>query len=442
MARFAIGLRGTNHQSAASPRYMTRQGGHRVRTGIVLVLGALLLGLLVFPIQVDASHTGNPYKIIPNHSSNYQCLDATNGNWGTVVQQSVCTGASSQSFDFVDVGGGWHNIKPKNVSGVCLDVAGGSQSDGAQLVLWGCHDGQNQQFFISQCSTGCMGTIIARHSGKCLEVKTGSIIVTTEINQTTCGGRISQQFSIHNDSTNRQKTGFAERWYHGPCGSSCSVSWMTLPFHRNVPSSLQSAWNSAITNAKAAWNVTPNSIFLSEDPSGVSYPNHDVILQVDQDGIWSIPELGVNHSVGSGVLGKTYWLNLDRSWACPSTTKTCPTNRVPDTWWWAIIVTREQTFIDSTSDVGIRALLRQATVAHETGHAFFLRHEYSPLNPEVPDGTCSASPTKPSIMDGDCILRTNAQGQLLVPTYVGPQPWDSCGINHGYYDPNWGYSGC
>jgi len=24
----------------------------------------------------------------------------------------------------------------------------------------------------------------------------------------------------------------------------------------------------------------------------------------------------------------------------------------------------------------------------------------------------------------------------------GVQAWDSCGVNHAYYDPNWGYSGC
>lgn len=23
-----------------------------------------------------------------------------------------------------------------------------------------------------------------------------------------------------------------------------------------------------------------------------------------------------------------------------------------------------------------------------------------------------------------------------------PVDWDSCGINHKYYDPNWGFAGC
>jgi len=402
---------------------------------------ALIVILFVLVSSSAAAHSNNPYKIVPNHSANYMCLDAGNGSWGTVVVQQVCNGATSQQFDLIDVGGGWENVKPRNVSGVCLDIAGASQGAGAQLIVWGCNGGTNQQFSTPQCSTGCMGTFVAHHSGMCLDVQYGNVTAGTEVDQFWCVGHINQQFSIHNDPGTRQKTGFPERWYPGPCGSPCPTSWMTLSFHRNVPTGLQSAWNSAIDNAKGAWNSTPNTVFLSEDPVGITYPNQDVILNATQDGCWNIPELGRSSCVPSGVAGLTYWLKLDHGWACPSGTITCANDRVPDVWWWSIIGTREQSITDATSDVGIRALLRQATVAHEAGHALYLRHEYSPADPEVSDGICSASPTRPSIMDGDCIVR-RVGGVLQVPTYVSPQAWDSCGINHAYYDPNWGYSGC
>lgn len=418
------------HRSTWTPERLAR-------IAVWLLLLAFSVALLALSPGNAVAHSNNPYKIVPNHSLNYMCLDAGSGSWGTVVVQKVCTGATSQQFDLVDVGSGYDQIKPKVASGVCLDISGGSYSAGAQVIVWGCHTGYNQQFSVPSCNTGCLGAFTVRHSGMCLGVKNASTAESTEVDQFTCNSQINQQFSIHNESVTRQKTGFPERWYYGTCYSGCSTSWMTLPFHRNVPAGLQSAWNSAIDNAKGYWNASTNTIYLSEDPPGVSYPNQDIIFNATQNGCWSIPELGRSDCVPNGVFGYTYWLRQDRYWACPSDRPpgaiSCPNDRVPDTWWWALIGTNENEFVRTYSDVGYRALRRQATSGHEIGHGVYLRHDHSPGNPEVKDGQCGNSPLRQSMMDGDCL-------DLFVVTSI--QPWDSCGINHAYYDPNWGYSGC
>lgn len=410
---------------------------------VLVVVRSVVLAVAVFvalslATQENASsHSGNPYKIIPN-TINHLCLQPEGGSAssGAKIEQSVCNGGVEEQFNLIDVGGGWHQIKGKG-SGLCLDVPGGSTS-WVQLIQWSCHSGDNQKFTVAECFTGCKARILAKHSFMCLDIPGGSEDDGEGIFQWHCNGGINQDFSIHNDTTARQKTGFPERWYHGTCTSGCSPSWMTLPFHRNVPAGLQTAWNPAIDNALGSWNTTTNTVYLDEDPSGVVYPNHDIILNATQFGCWSIQELGRDDCVPSFAFAATYWLQLDKSWACPTVSfseppPSCSDYRVADTWWWTIIGTREQSFTDYTSDTGVRAILRQGTVSHEAGHGVFLRHDNSAGDPEALDGLCGVSPLRYSVMDGDCLFN------LVLNTV---QPWDSCGVNHAYYDPNWGYAGC
>lgn len=78
---------------------------------------------------------------------------------------------------------------------------------------------------------------------------------------------------------------------------------------------------------------------------------------------------------------------------------------------------------------------RQATVSHELGHAAGLRHDNSAAGEGLNDFKCGEPGYPPrTIMDYDCYFS---------PEVVNvPQAWDSCGINHAYPDPYWGYSGC
>jgi hypothetical protein len=82
------------------------------------------------------------------------------------------------------------------------------------------------------------------------------------------------------------------------------------------------------------------------------------------------------------------------------------------------------------------------------GHVLGLGHDQSVANPEVPESDHEC--VKATIMDYDCyqpISPTTHQLDVTDPAawanvIINPQGWDSCGVNHEYYDPNWGYSGC
>lgn len=102
----------------------------------------------------------------------------------------------------------------------------------------------------------------------------------------------------------------------------------------------------------------------------------------------------------------------------------------PDRWYYAVVLLNE------TAVAAIPApqqpFRRQAVSAHELGHSIVLRHDFRG-DPEILDGTCGLGVLPVTIMDNDCIF-----GQQV----NAPQPWDACGINHGYFDPAWGWGGC
>ena len=64
---------------------------------------------------------------------------------GAYVNQYHCTTGTNKQWRFQDLGGGYYNLIARH-SGKCLDVANVSTADGARLIQWSCGSGANQQF--------------------------------------------------------------------------------------------------------------------------------------------------------------------------------------------------------------------------------------------------------------------------------------------------------
>jgi len=79
-------------------------------------------------------------------------------------------------------------------SGKCLDVSGASTADGASVIQWTCSGGTNQQWSVQDAGNGYV-RLVARHSGKCLDVGGASTADRASVIQWTCTGATNQQWS-------------------------------------------------------------------------------------------------------------------------------------------------------------------------------------------------------------------------------------------------------
>lgn len=121
------------------------------------------------------------------------CLD--NLGWssadGNPQVQYKCSNSAVQRFAFVAVPGvaDTYQIINKH-SGKCLDVNAAAQTDGAKIQQWGCNGAANQQFTLRPATYSGATTadfqIVARHSGKCLDIDQLSQTEGTASQQWTC----------------------------------------------------------------------------------------------------------------------------------------------------------------------------------------------------------------------------------------------------------------
>lgn len=129
---------------------------------------------------------------VAQHSQ--QCLD--NADLGTAdgnrQQQFPCEGGDQQLWDFRPVTDAADTYTVVNAqTGKCLDVNGSSSADGAAVQQWTCLPGaRNQQFALRKVTYSGNDPhdrqLVARHSGKCVDVSGVSTAVRATVHQWTC----------------------------------------------------------------------------------------------------------------------------------------------------------------------------------------------------------------------------------------------------------------
>src|SRR4051812_43436776 len=70
----------------------------------------------------------------------------------------------------------------------CLDVSGFSQTDGANVQIWDCHGGINQQWTLTDSNQ------LTVYGNKCLDVRGGATTSGTSVQIWTCNGSDNQQW--------------------------------------------------------------------------------------------------------------------------------------------------------------------------------------------------------------------------------------------------------
>ncbi|HWO59860.1 MAG TPA: ricin-type beta-trefoil lectin domain protein [Umezawaea sp.] len=153
------------------------------------------------------SDAGFQTVAVAQHSG--QCLDNADLSTadGNRQQQFPCEGGDQQLWNFQPVAGvaGTYTVVNQQ-SGKCLDVAGASTADGAAVVQQSCAGGSTSQQFTPRRVTYSGNDphdhqIVARHSGKCVDVNGVSTAARALTIQWSCkstgqGGELNQTWRL------------------------------------------------------------------------------------------------------------------------------------------------------------------------------------------------------------------------------------------------------
>lgn len=130
-----------------------------------------------------------------------KCMDVTNGGTsnGTKLQQWSCTADSTNQLFELEPVGSYYQIK-HTASGKCLDVLNAYTADGSYIQLWECHGGDNQLWSMSSNNSSSDARdfkMVGKGSGKCMDLAGGSSSNGTQLQIWTCGStNTNQNFAI------------------------------------------------------------------------------------------------------------------------------------------------------------------------------------------------------------------------------------------------------
>lgn len=207
-------------------------------------------------VDVAGAGTGNNVNV-----QQYDCLKQTNQKW-TIGSTTVANG---QSYVTLVAG---H-------SGLCLDVAGASLADNANVQQYACTGGDNQQWLVTEQSDGYV-TIVNKQSGKCLDVAAASAANNANIQQFTCTGGDNQRFywstydSRHVQVVQAAQSSGADRLIQSNAAIDQQVAWVNTVYGRY---GLRLVYDAAVDKS----NVDNDAIFnLGDDVTQFVCPDGSV----------------------------------------------------------------------------------------------------------------------------------------------------------------------
>ncbi len=166
----------------------------RSRLSSTLLALALAAGALLATASPAAAATQGPYYLWTWHSG--QCVHVQGGSvaQSAQVEQYGCPFAQDTSFEwyFVDTDNGHYRIYNRR-SGRCLNVQGGSIANSAKVIQFTCGStSTNDQWKPVRVYDGehDFYQLRNRKSGKCLNVQGGSQAIGADLIQFTCGGSV------------------------------------------------------------------------------------------------------------------------------------------------------------------------------------------------------------------------------------------------------------
>jgi len=159
-------------------------------------------GTTPFPAYLNIDYikyytaSGAPGTIVNKNSG--KCVDAQGAATAndTKVQQYTCNSSAAQVWVKTATSGGYYRFGTSNNTNQVWDVANVSTADGAVIHLWEYVGGLNQQWLPVSEGNGYYH-LVARHTGKCLDVPNASTADSVQLQQYTCNGSAAQSFKMN-----------------------------------------------------------------------------------------------------------------------------------------------------------------------------------------------------------------------------------------------------
>lgn len=142
-----------------------------------------------------------PTYVVHCHKNNTFALDIKGGTIAnrSNVQIYTANGSTAQTWMFVPMevftSGGTYELRSMLKTSMCVDVAGGSEANGANIQLWN-HTGSNsQKFYVTEEESGKF-SIMSVASKKYVDVRNGASSVGTNVQQYADSDSRSQRWKL------------------------------------------------------------------------------------------------------------------------------------------------------------------------------------------------------------------------------------------------------
>jgi chitinase len=122
------------------------------------------------------------------------CMDIAGASTadGAQIQEYACNGSAAQTFQTVALDSTYFRVVSPQ-SGKCLDVAANGTANGTKVDLYTCNGTSAQAFKFA--ASGSNYQIVGKQSGKCLDVTAASSANGTKVDLYTCNGTNAQLWS-------------------------------------------------------------------------------------------------------------------------------------------------------------------------------------------------------------------------------------------------------
>ena len=161
---------------------------------------------LTFALTSGGGISATAWYEVVNQNSGLCASAAANGTAnGTAVEQTACTGATSQLWQFVPVATGYYEILNDNAQseGESWNITGGVQATagGDLLQTWnyGGTGNTNALFAAARQPSGDY-TLTADNSGLCVDIPGASTTSGVQLQQYTCNSTPAQAFNLVQES--------------------------------------------------------------------------------------------------------------------------------------------------------------------------------------------------------------------------------------------------